>query len=127
MQGGRTVFLLYMISEKMGGFSKRGIVWEEGRKEQLENGRTVPLKIISYMISEKIGGFSKRGIVWEVWKGEKSRRRMAGEELAPLLPAEEEGKEAEHRGSYSRGKLDLGDVERWAKIYPGKKVCSNRW
>jgi hypothetical protein len=37
---------------------------------------------------------------------------MAGEELAPLLPAEEEGKEAEHRDSYSRGKLDLGDVER---------------
>jgi hypothetical protein len=38
---------------------------------------------------------------------------MAGEELAPLLPAEEEGKEAEHRGSYSsRGKLDIGDVER---------------
>jgi hypothetical protein len=44
-------------------------------------------------------------------RGEKSRRRMAGEELAPLLP-EEDGKEAEHRGSYSRGKLDLGDVER---------------
>jgi hypothetical protein len=68
------------------------------------------------MISEKIGGFSKSGIAWEGWKGEKSRRRMAGEELAPLLP-EEEGKEAEHRGSYSRGKLDLGEVERWAKMY----------
>jgi hypothetical protein len=45
---------------------------------------------------------------------------MAGEELAPLLPTEEEGKEAEHRGSYSRGKLDLGDVERWAKLYQKK-------
>jgi hypothetical protein len=46
-------------------------------------------------------------------RGKKSRRRMAGEELAPLLPAEEEGKEAEQRGSYSsRGKLDLGEVER---------------
>jgi hypothetical protein len=44
-------------------------------------------------------------------RGKKSRRRMAGEELAPLL-LEEDGKEAEHRGSYSRGKLDLGDVER---------------
>ncbi len=70
------------------------------------------------MISEEIGGFSKRGIVWE--RGGKSRRRMAGEELAPLLPAEEEGKEAEHRDSYSRGKLDLGDVERWAKMYKEK-------
>ncbi len=75
---------------------------------QEENGWTVPLNIIFYMISEKIGGFLN--VCLPEW-GEKSRRRMAGEELAPLLP-EEDGKEAEHRGSYSRGKLDLADVER---------------
>jgi hypothetical protein len=47
---------------------------------------------------------------WRIFQ--KLRRMAGGEELAPLLPAEEEGKEAEHRGSYSRGKLDLGDIER---------------